>query len=122
MNAHVSVFDLKRFAEARLGDDELPSFEQHLSACASCAGKLQTAATRELKARGIALGEAPSRPMAAVLLAIAASVLVALSVGAQGPGARMHPRPVFSGGYDAGVADGGDLNLAFMDAGPHHRR
>ena len=51
MTAHVSVFDVKRFAEARLGADELPSFEAHLPACAACAAKLQQAATRELRRR-----------------------------------------------------------------------
>ncbi|GEM_PF-2787569 len=121
MSAHVSVFDLKRFAEARLGDDELPSFEQHLAACASCAGKLQAAATRELKVRGLdGLLESPSRPMAAVLLAIAASVFFALSLGTQGGSARLHPGPAFSSSYDAGIADGGETNLALMDAGPNH--
>src|SRR5690242_34521 len=88
MSAHVSVFDLKRFAEERLAADELPSFEAHLSACAACAGRLQKAATRELRARGLDgfLSEAPAKsaPAAAALIAFAASVLFVLSLG-QGP-------------------------------------
>ena len=125
MSAHVTVFDLKRFAEERLGADELPSFEDHLAACASCAGRLQLAATRELHARGLDsfLSEAPSRPVAAVLIAVAASVLFALSLG-QGP-VRF---PQHAGGVGpleqhgssplVSPADAGDGSLAFFDGGP----
>ena len=109
MTAHVSVFDLKRFAEERLAADELPSFEDHLSACASCADRLQLAAARELHSRGLDayLGETKPRPVGAVLIAVAASVLFALSLGqgpmlrfaphARGPGAsELHPGSPFT--------------------------
>ena len=126
MSAHVSVFDLKRFAEERLGDDELPSFEQHLAACASCAGRLQRAASRELHARGldVFLGEPATRPVAAVLIAVAASVLFALSLG-QGP--IRFPQHATGGGpleqhgsapLISGPADAGDGSIAFFDGGP----
>ena len=85
MSAHVSVFELKRFAEDRFAPEELPAFERHLAVCAECAGRLQKAATRELHARGLGglLAEAPVRsaPAAATLIAFAASVLVVLSLG-----------------------------------------
>jgi hypothetical protein len=89
MSAHVSVFDLKRFAEARLLADELPAFERHLAVCGDCAGRLQKAATRELHARGLGVwAEAtPFTPSGvegrswAALIAFAASVLVVLSMG-----------------------------------------
>ena len=125
MSAHVSVFDLKRFAEERLGADELPSFEQHLAACGSCAGRLQLAASRELHARGLdaLLGPTPARPIAAVLIAAAASLLFALSLG-QGP-IRF---PQDSVGADpleqhgsspliSAPADAGDGSIAFFDGG-----
>ena len=126
MTAHVSVFDLKRFAEDRLAAEELPSFEQHLAACASCAGRLQLAAARELHARGLdsALGEQKPRPMGAVLIAVAASVLFALSLG-QGP-VRFPPHARGAGPLEqqgaaplsAAPADAGDGSIAFFDGGP----
>lgn len=127
MSAHVSVFDVKRFTEARLGADELPSFEQHLAACASCAAKLQQAATRELHARGLGplLAPAAPRPVAAVAIAVAASVLFALSLG-QGPVHFSSPHrsegPVAENGpalliTAPGSADGGTGSLAFNDGG-----
>jgi hypothetical protein len=125
MSAHASVFDLKRFAEERLAPDELPSFEQHLSACASCAGRLQLAAARELHARGLEahLGEAAPRPVAAVLIALAASVLFALSLG-QGP--VRFPHATRGGAFEqqgpaalsSAPADAGDGSIAFFDGGP----
>ncbi len=126
MSAHVSVFDLKRFAEARLAPEELPSFEQHLEACASCAGRLQQAATRELHKLGLdsLLGEPARRPLAGVLIAAAASVLFALSLG-QGPirfpphsaGAGPH-EPIGSSPLNAVPADAGFESFAFFDGGP----
>ncbi len=86
MTAHVSIFDLKRFTEQRLGTDELPSFEEHLSACAACAARLQQAATRELARQGLLPLPAPAnvnvhRPFAAAAIALAASVMFVLSQG-----------------------------------------
>ncbi len=118
MSAHVSVFDLKRFAQARLAADELPSFEQHLTACASCAGRLQWAATRELHARGLDgfLTEAGPKPVAAMLIALAASVLFALSLG-HGP-MRLSPQGMHGALPSlTATADGGDGSLAFFDGG-----
>ena len=118
MSAHVSVFDLKRFAEARLAADELPSFEQHLTACASCAGRLQLAATRELHARGLDgfLTQADPKPVAAMLIALAASVLFALSLG-HGP-VRFSLQGIHGGLPSlTASADGGDGSLAFFDGG-----
>ena len=127
MSAHVSVFELKRFTQARLAADELPSFEQHLAACGSCAGRLQQAASRELSARGLDgfLDEASPHPLAAVLIAIAASVLFALSLG-QGPVGFPH-RSTGQGSFfsaqgsspfRSAAADAGDGSLAFFDGGP----
>lgn len=130
MSAHVSVFDLKRFAEARLGADELPSFEEHLSACAACAAKLQQAATRELGRRGLLpLPEVASRKNGMLAIAAAASVLFVLSLG-QGPLHFSSPRhdegPVLENGpvqlpmpliLGAAPVDGGVGSLAFNDGG-----
>lgn len=124
MSAHVSVFELKRFAEERLGSDELPAFERHLAACGSCAEKLSRAATRELHARGhgALLGE-PSRPVGTALIALAASVLFALFLG-QGP-ARFAQHPSGYGAVEVhgfaplipAPSDAGDGSYAFFDGG-----
>lgn len=129
MSAHVSVFDLKRFAEERLVPDELPAFEEHLAGCGECAARLQHAATRELHARGLAalVSEAPVKPTRAVvaLFALAASVLVVLSVG-QGPRRSASPyasflpdqhgeAPLAATPADAGMLPG--AALALVDGG-----
>lgn len=123
MSAHVSVFDLKRFAEEQLAPDELPSFEQHLTTCASCAGRLQLAATRELRARGLGsfVGQTPSRPVAAVLIAVAASVLFALSLGRGPVQLPQHAGPQEQSElapHRFGSADAGNGTIAFFDGGP----
>lgn len=125
MSAHVSVFDLKRFAEERLDAEELPSFEDHLAACTSCAGRLQLAAARELHARGLDsfLAEPSSkpRPVAAVLVAAAASVLFALSLG-QGPMRfSQHAVAQQTPLLNTASVDAGDASIAFFDGGPESR-
>ncbi len=133
MSACICVFELKRFAEGRFAPEELPAFEQHLAVCGGCAGKLQRAAARELTARGLGglLAEAPARstPAAAALLAFAASVLVALSIGraplkfpqpSEGPVfSRQHgPAPLAMVPTDAGMLPEG--SIAFYDGGGEH--
>jgi hypothetical protein len=129
MSAHLSVFDLKRFTQQRLGADELPSFEAHLAGCAGCSGRLQQAATRELQARGLDswLVERPtaSTPVVAALIALAASVLFVVLVGQGGPlkfpqgssPVEQHGSPAVA----AAPADGGmpQGTLAFFDGGKY---
>lgn len=129
MSAHVSVFDIKRFAQAQLSNDELPGFEHHLSACDACALRLQWAATSELKARGLEhwLEPAPAKsaPVWAVLVALATSAAL-MVLGS--PTLPKFDEVSYGVGpsQSAGVpplstlpADGGMLNgsLAFFDAG-----
>ena len=130
MTAHVSIFDLKRFAEERLLPEELPAFEGHLAVCGACAGRLQTAATRELRARGLdgflQPSSVPAGPALAALVAFAASVLFLFSLGngplhfPQAPRdsmiAEQHPTPPLLSA-DAGMLDG---TVAFYDGGEFH--
>ena len=132
MSAHVSIFELKRFAEERLLPEELPAFESHLAVCGACAGRLQTAATRELRARGLdgwlVPAAAPSGPALAALVAFAASVLFVFSLGSgplrfpPGPPDSMRAEqhgtpPLLAPAVDAGMLDG---TVAFFDGGEVH--
>ena len=128
MSPHVSIFDIKRFAEERLGFDELPAFEDHLSACTVCAGRLQVASTRELRARGLEafLSPAPAKFPSFLTGMIAAAACVAFFIsGAPAPfrasqeasasDSEIHgSNPITPAPADGGMLNGG---IAFYDGG-----